>query len=106
MDSNGGTSECNPKLCIIHKQFLLQIWGFYSKCKQERKGSVGWTTPPPGWLALNLDGAFIRPLGLSTASGVIQDSNGEWLSGFTIRLGRFIAYQVELWGAYRGLCLA
>ncbi|PNX70361.1 hypothetical protein L195_g057316 [Trifolium pratense] len=37
--------------------------------------------------------------------GLLRNSDGQWLGGFSRNLGRCSAYLAELWGFYHGFCL-
>ncbi|GAU11214.1 hypothetical protein TSUD_342040 [Trifolium subterraneum] len=52
--------------------------------------------------------AWIASRGSVVAScgGILRNSNGQWLGGFSKNLGRCNAYLAELWGVYEGLRLA
>jgi ribonuclease HI len=54
---------------------------------------------------LNTDGAS-RGHTVASCGGLLRNSNGYWLGGFSKYLGRYSAYIVELWGVHDGLCLA
>jgi ribonuclease HI len=44
--------------------------------------------------------------GLASSGGVLQDSNGNWLRGFSNKLGITNSLAAELWGVRDGLLLA
>jgi ribonuclease HI len=67
--------------------------------------SIAWQCPEDGWLSLNTDGAS-RGEVIAGCGGLLRNSNGQWLGGFSKNLGRCNAYLAELWGVYEGLCLA
>ncbi|KAL5734690.1 hypothetical protein ACOSP7_032551 [Xanthoceras sorbifolium] len=67
---------------------------------------VSWCPPPPSWMKLNVDGSRSGPTGCIAAAGVIRDSNGQWLGGFTLNKGIGSALEVELWGMVEGLLYA
>lgn len=43
---------------------------------------------------------------MTGAGGLIRNSNGEWIKGFSINLGVYSVTMAELWGIYQGLLLA
>ncbi|PRQ37815.1 putative RNA-directed DNA polymerase [Rosa chinensis] len=61
-----------------------------------------WTMPPLNWCKLNIDGARERS-GKIGAGGVLRDSSGSWISGFTANLGCGSVIQAEAWGLLLGL---
>ena len=56
-------------------------------------------------VSLNTDGAM-KGSGYAGAGGLIRDSNGNWLMGFTVNLGMCSVLSVELWGLLHGLRVA
>ncbi|KAE8732307.1 hypothetical protein F3Y22_tig00002237pilonHSYRG01574 [Hibiscus syriacus] len=59
---------------------------------------IHWERPPPGWICINCDGVVSKTNGLSIAGGVLRDSNGRWLLGFTRFTGHCSPLQAELSG--------
>ncbi|KAF7821450.1 ribonuclease H [Senna tora] len=68
--------------------------------------NVSWKPPPPGFVKLNVDGSFWQQTNSVGCRGVIRDSNGNWLAGFSRSLGRGNSLLAELWGFKTGLQLA
>ena len=58
-----------------------------------------------GWLKLNTDGAANGVLGLAGGGGVVRDENGNWVIGFSRRLGKASSFLAELWALRDGLLL-
>ena len=56
-------------------------------------------------VSLNTDGAK-KGSGYAGAGGLIRDSNGNWLMGFTVNLGMCSVLSTELWGLLHGLRVA
>lgn len=89
----------------------------YSRCTMEallrdsmlyqpRQGRlVSWVAPPSGVLKLNTDGSRRHSTGLATAGGLLRDSSGTWLAGFSVNIGQAPSYLAELWGLFFGLQL-
>ena len=67
---------------------------------------VGWTTPTPGWLKLNVDGSVDDNKGPAGAGGVLRDSMGNWVGGFSTRLRECSMEEAETWALLHGLRLA
>lgn len=71
----------------------------------------GWTPPATGKFKLNVDRACNKH-GLSTAGGLIQDSNDLWMQGFQRLIESGTSFGGELWALRDGhqvavdLCLA
>ena len=49
-----------------------------------------------GWLKLNTDGAANGVMGLVGGGGVVRDENGNWVIGFSRRLGNASSFLAEL----------
>lgn len=64
-----------------------------------------WERPPKGWMKLNTDGCAAGSPGLAGCGGVVRDSNGEWVSGFSRLIGTTNSFVAELWGLRDGLIL-
>ncbi|GAU35182.1 hypothetical protein TSUD_319920 [Trifolium subterraneum] len=67
---------------------------------------VGWKQPPEGWIKLNCDGAYKESLDLAGCGGLLRDSNGQWIHGYTQKIGACDALHAEMWGMYVGMNLA
>ncbi|KAG8479279.1 hypothetical protein CXB51_029927 [Gossypium anomalum] len=65
---------------------------------------VCWSPSSLGWTKLN--GAVRLDSSRASASGLLRDSNGDWLFGFCRNIGCCSAYEAELWGIIDWLTLA
>jgi ribonuclease HI len=63
-------------------------------------------TSPRDFVKLNTDGSVLGNPGLASLGGVLRDSNGNWLRGFSHKLGITNSLAAELWGVRDGLLLA
>ncbi|KAE8659176.1 hypothetical protein F3Y22_tig00116964pilonHSYRG00259 [Hibiscus syriacus] len=85
-------------------QFISQIWTqhFNSPTPRNHLAAVAphnsndWPRPPDGWFCLNSDGVVPSSDRIGTAGGVLRDSNGSWLIGFSKKLGISSILQDEL----------
>ena len=66
---------------------------------------IHWKAPIWSCVGLNTDGAMKRS-GYAGAGGLIRDSNGNWLMGFTVNLGMCSVLSAKLWGLFHGLKVA
>ncbi|KAE8667691.1 hypothetical protein F3Y22_tig00112383pilonHSYRG00357 [Hibiscus syriacus] len=66
----------------------------------------GWSRPPEGWFCLNCDGGVTSESSKGSAGGVLRDSNGTSIIGFSKHRGISSALQSELWEIYEGLRMA
>lgn len=53
---------------------------------------IGWEAPKPGWIKTNHNGAHNTAFGSATESGVLRDSQGKWLHGFSFSIARKLFY--------------
>ncbi|MCH79274.1 putative non-LTR retroelement reverse transcriptase [Trifolium medium] len=86
---------------------FLWLWRNREAHGDERKGviQVGWNHPEGDWIMLNTDGASRRS-DLAGCGGLLRNSNGQWLGGFSHHLGCCNSYLAELWGVLDGLTFA
>ncbi|PNX66909.1 ribonuclease H, partial [Trifolium pratense] len=61
---------------------------------------IGWKKPQEGWVKLNCDGAYKDTLELAGCGGLLRDSNGRWLTGYSRKIGTCDALSAEMWGMY------
>lgn len=65
-----------------------------------------WNPPKEGWVKINTDGAKKSSTGLASVGGLLRDHRGNWIKGFTIKIGDADSFSAELWGLREGLRLA
>ena len=66
---------------------------------------IRWEKPDQGWWKLNTDGSLVAALGSATGGGLIRDSKGNWVTGFTRKLGNANSFTAEVWALRDGLML-
>lgn len=66
---------------------------------------IRWEKPLVGWMKLNTDGSMFGSLGVAGCGGVIRDDCGNWISGFTKRIGITNSFIAEMWGLREGLIM-
>lgn len=59
---------------------------------------LAWFTPLEGFIKLNTDGSFKNYSGLAGAGGVVRNSQGSWLLGFVVNLGKSNCFMDGTWG--------
>ena len=64
-----------------------------------------WEKPPEGWMKLNSDGCAAGSSGLAGCGGVVRDSHGNWVTGFSRHIGIINSFVAEQWGLRDGLLL-
>ncbi|CAL9006302.1 unnamed protein product [Prunus brigantina] len=65
-----------------------------------------WMAPLPGVCKVNTDGSRINSSCLIGAGGLLRDSCGNWIKGFSANLGYGSIIEAELWGIFWGLNMA
>src|SRR3954465_8524944 len=91
--------SCSPMTILI-------IYGFTSCDKNPKFFNISWAAPPPGIIKINTDRAFDPTTQRAFAGGLIQDSQGHWIAGFTFNIGKYSILHADLWAIYEGLKLA
>lgn len=66
---------------------------------------IRWEGPESGWLKLNTDGSYDDLLGNARGGSLITDKQGQWVAGFTRKIGRANIFIAEAWAIRDGLVL-
>lgn len=66
---------------------------------------VRWNRPSNRWVKLNTDGLALGNPGRASGGGLIRDSDGQWVKGFTRNIGYATSVEAELWALKDGLTL-
>ena len=67
---------------------------------------IVWEPPEEGWVKVNTDGTMKFDPVRAGYGGLLRNSLGGWLSGFSHNLGSCTTLETEMWGALGGLQLA
>ncbi|CAJ2642253.1 unnamed protein product [Trifolium pratense] len=67
---------------------------------------IRWKCPNEGWIKLNCDGAHKKSMDLAGCGGLLRDSDGRWIQGYTQKIGTCDSLHAEMWGMYAGMELA
>lgn len=67
---------------------------------------VLWKPQCTGWVVINTDGAARLGSNKAGCGGLLRNSDGGWLCGFSKKLGNTTAYVAELWGVPEALKIA
>ena len=102
------SKRLNPHLFkIISTQasefFLCAAQPARNKCVVVRQ--IRWEKPELGWLKLNTDASSNASLGSAAGGGLIRDERGNWVIGFTRKLGTVNSFTAEIWALRDGLLL-
>ncbi|KAL4319435.1 hypothetical protein GQ457_18G004670 [Hibiscus cannabinus] len=65
-----------------------------------------WRNPEPGCLCLNVDGAVSLNSAKATIGGLLRDTAGNFIFGFSKYIGSTNSLHAELWALYVGIQLA
>ncbi|KAL0009413.1 hypothetical protein SO802_010915 [Lithocarpus litseifolius] len=82
----------------------LEFHFLTASCKPPRardRLNAKWTKPPLGWHKLNIDASVTN--GHAGVGGLIRDSNGNWVQGFSKTIGTTSVLMVELWALREGI---
>ena len=72
----------------MFRAFEFQHCGLNAKTLGGRKVvRIRWEKPQAGWARLNTDGATLGSPGRVGGGGLIRNDQGEWLGGFSRRIG-------------------
>ncbi|GLT35133.1 hypothetical protein SLA2020_096110 [Shorea laevis] len=88
---------------------VIEFWSSNPlSCSTTRKQIrlISWEPPPTGWIKLNTNGSVISNPGTTSCGGLFWDSQGQWVVGFTRRIGYTTALAAELWVIRDGLMIA
>lgn len=66
---------------------------------------IRWEKPPVGWMKLKTNGLACGNPSVAGCGGVTRNGCGQWISGFTRRIGATNSFIAELWGLREGLML-
>ncbi|GKV35630.1 hypothetical protein SLEP1_g43875 [Rubroshorea leprosula] len=66
---------------------------------------ISWHPPDPPFCKLNTDGSRMQETGLASTGGLLQDSSGTFIQGFSVNIGQISVFLAELWGCREGLIL-
>lgn len=67
---------------------------------------IKWIVPSEPFIKLNIDGSSLGNPRLAGASGILRDFSGNWVFGFSLRLGLASNNIAKLWAVRQGLMLA
>ena len=67
---------------------------------------VSWAKPNLGWHKLNTDASVLSSSSFASGGGLLRDSCGSWVQGFTKKIGTTNCLLAELWALKDGLSMA
>ncbi|GLT60532.1 hypothetical protein SLA2020_332940 [Shorea laevis] len=97
-----------PDLSAMILQQAHYTWlamNSYSATWSSQPRWVRWKPSDEGWVKLNTKGSFNRDGNSASAGGLIQDSLGDWISGFIVNVDSASMFIAKLWGLREGLRL-
>lgn len=94
------------KTCIAKAiEFHFLVRGSSSH-PQKTQRSVTWSKPNLGWYKLNTDASILPSSGRVGGCGLLRDSNGSWVRGFSRLVGSSSILLAELWPLRDGIAMA
>ncbi|KAK9983118.1 hypothetical protein SO802_032643 [Lithocarpus litseifolius] len=66
---------------------------------------IRWEKPTSGWMKLNTNGSSDDLVGVAGGGGLIRDEQGNWVAGYTRRVGKANSFTAEAWALRDGLVL-
>ncbi|XP_039034854.1 uncharacterized protein LOC120171143 [Hibiscus syriacus] len=112
MSPDGSYLECGGEFESVLQKSFCMLQELLRACVQDQQtkrmvvSSSQWQPPRYGWFKLNMHGSRRTNSGLSTCGGVLQDSMGSWVAGFSKSIGICSTLEAELWGILERLMLA
>nr|POE84540.1 putative ribonuclease h protein [Quercus suber] len=67
---------------------------------------LSWVKPNPGWHKLNTDASVLSSSNYASGRGLLRDSCGSWVKGFSRKIGTSSYLLAELWALKDGLSMA
>jgi len=61
---------------------------------------IGWKHPHMEWIKLNRDRAYKGSMNIAGCGSLFGDSYGQWLQGYTQKIGACDALHAEIWEMY------
>lgn len=98
----------NPTLAKVVTMQALEFFHCVNYLRNNRHlviKQVRWERPGEGWLKLNMDGAASDSLKSAGAGDVVRDDRGNWVVGFSRKIGKSNSFEAEIWGLCDGLLL-
>ena len=98
----------NPRLAKSISDYALEFFfcaGPTNGIRNQVTNLVKWVRPECGWMKLNTDGSALGNPGIAGGGGVIRDWAGNWVAGFSRKIGVATSLVAELWAIRDGLML-
>ena len=100
--------RANPNLAKMISKQAMEFLFCVSRptCKNQLVVKrVSWVKPDLGWFKLNTDGASRGSSSSAAGGGLIRDEVGNWVIGFSRKIGRIDSFAAEMWALRDGLQL-
>ncbi|KAL5763547.1 hypothetical protein ACOSP7_019811 [Xanthoceras sorbifolium] len=105
-DDNFNQPSCPALIISRFCKDWLMVNENPSKTKSVRDRKELWKPPEEGETKINVDGGRDTVTGTIYTGGVLRNSRGSWLGGFSSNKGIGSVLEAELWAALEGLHLA
>lgn len=99
---SGKEVDMRHKLCFIENQEEDISRAFKrtkgaSRDMQVKLRSHKWEPPPPNWVVINTDACFSSENDLAGCGGVLRNSMGDWIAGFSCAIRAGNSAEAECW---------
>ena len=96
---------------LMYKTLHLAAEFYHFSYHRKTKGTkvtkiIYWHPPQPSFVTLNTDGSSKYNIGKAEGGGVLRDSKGRWIKGFSIHIGIALNNIAEIWAVRYGLKMA
>ena len=98
----------NPTLAKVITAQAMEFFHCVSYPRNNRHlviKQLRWKRPNEGWLKLNTDDTTNDTQNAAGAGGVLRDARGNWVVGFSRKVGKSNSFGAEIWGICNGLIL-
>ncbi|KAK9289746.1 hypothetical protein L1049_007905 [Liquidambar formosana] len=96
----------NCEAMLINATEYFYISRKFKSPSQSRRIMVKWEPLTNPFYKLNTDGSSLGNPGKASAGGLIRDHLGQWIEGYSRKLGTLTSTAAEIWGLHDGLELA
>lgn len=90
----------------IHRTYTKGRRGYSNSASASGSGTAKWERPPPNWVKLNTDASILGNNSRAAIGGVVNDSEGRWMWGFSSKIGSMDVDSAELCAVRMGLQIA
>ncbi|KAF7800797.1 putative ribonuclease H protein [Senna tora] len=93
----------------LHLQEITKALALRKDPKVNQKETcelITWKNPEKNWIKINVDGSYKSNTSSSACGGVARDHDGNWLFGFSKKIGASSALHAEIWSIWTAMKIA